>query len=102
MEHRQQIGSRQHDGNKRRMGIANQVSEGKTSVVSFSMLTGFFAGVIWGCVRWLSHYMHFTRVEPGFLAEPFFATPLLSAVLDRLRAYCSSSPSRCWPLSCMH
>ncbi|MNW36801.1 hypothetical protein D3C74_138200 [compost metagenome] len=72
MEHRQHIGNRQYGKTKRPPGIANQVSEGKTSVVGFSMLTGFFAGVIWGCVRWLTHYMHFTRVEPGFLAEPFF------------------------------
>ncbi|MDP4096758.1 YqhR family membrane protein [Paenibacillus sp. P96] len=43
-----------------------------TSPLRFSLELGFFAGLIWGLVRWLFYILHFTVVLPGFIAEPFF------------------------------
>lgn len=38
----------------------------------FAVYVGFFAGLIWGAARWLACYLHFTKVQPGFMLEPFF------------------------------
>ncbi|MDO7905180.1 YqhR family membrane protein [Paenibacillus sp. JX-17] len=44
----------------------------RTNPVAFALELGFFAGLIWGTIRWFFYVLHFTVVEPGFLAEPFF------------------------------
>lgn len=41
-----------------------------TNPFYFSVELGFFAGLIWGGARWLMYVLHFTKVLPGFLAEP--------------------------------
>lgn len=40
--------------------------------IYFALYIGFYAGVIWGLVRWVFYYLQFTKVLPGFLIEPFF------------------------------
>jgi hypothetical protein len=43
----------------------------------FSTKIGFFAGLIWGIVRWMFYEMKFTSVLPGFAADPFFKAAFL-------------------------
>lgn len=43
----------------------------------FSLKIGFFAGLIWGMVRWVCYILNFTTVLPGFVAEPFFRSAYL-------------------------
>ncbi|MBH5318081.1 hypothetical protein I6N90_09705 [Paenibacillus sp. GSMTC-2017] len=43
----------------------------KTNPWLFALKIGFFAGLIWGVIRWLSYGMKFTTVVPGFLLDSF-------------------------------
>lgn len=43
----------------------------------YSIKIGFFAGLIWGIVRWMFYEMKFTKVLPGFAADPFFRSSFL-------------------------
>ncbi|WP_051318401.1 YqhR family membrane protein [Cohnella thermotolerans] len=45
----------------------------------FSMLIGFFAGVLWGFIRWFAVGLHFTKVPQAFLADPFVRRSLLGS-----------------------
>lgn len=38
----------------------------------FALYIGFYAGLIWGGLKMLENYFHFTSLSPGFLVEPFF------------------------------
>ncbi|WP_213617816.1 YqhR family membrane protein [Paenibacillus sp. J22TS3] len=38
----------------------------------FALQLGFFAGLIWGGIHGVFYFMRFTKIIPGFLAEPFF------------------------------
>ncbi|MFE5322921.1 YqhR family membrane protein [Paenibacillus sp. NPDC056579] len=49
----------------------------RTNRWNFSLYIGFYAGVIWGAVKMLEHYLHFTSLPPGFLVEPFFLKSFL-------------------------
>lgn len=40
--------------------------------IYFALYIGFYAGLIWGAVRWLFYFFEFTKVLPAFLIEPFF------------------------------
>jgi len=51
------------------------------------MELGFFAGLIWGGARWLMYGMHFSKVIPGFLAEPFFKHAYLLKAEGHLIGY---------------
>jgi hypothetical protein len=42
-----------------------------TNSVLFSLKIGFFAGLIWGLVRWLLTGLNFTSVIQAFLLDPF-------------------------------
>lgn len=53
----------------------------------FSVELGFFAGLIWGGARWLMYVLHFTKVIPGFLAEPFFKHDFLMTPAGHLLGY---------------
>jgi len=44
----------------------------KSNKWSYALSIGFFAGLIWGAVKMIEHYLHFTSLPPGFLVEPFF------------------------------
>lgn len=50
----------------------------RTNLLGFSIMIGFFAGLIWGAVKGLFYYMSFTTVLPGFLVEPFFKHSFLN------------------------
>ncbi|WP_258171193.1 YqhR family membrane protein [Paenibacillus sp. R14(2021)] len=49
----------------------------RTNAVAYCLRLGFFAGLIWGVGRWLLYMIHFTKVIPGFLADPFFRQAFL-------------------------
>ncbi|BBI33060.1 YqhR family membrane protein [Cohnella abietis] len=49
-----------------------------TNFYLFSMKIGFFAGFIWGLVRWLSVGLNFTKVSQAFLLDPFVSRKLLN------------------------
>jgi len=40
--------------------------------IYFALYIGFYAGLIWGIIRWLFYFFEFTKVLPAFLIEPFF------------------------------
>ncbi len=42
-----------------------------TRPVLYSLKIGFFAGLIWGLLRWLASGLHFTKVSQAFLLDPF-------------------------------
>ncbi|CAI6055111.1 YqhR family membrane protein [Cohnella sp. JJ-181] len=47
----------------------------------FSLINGFFAGAIWGLIRWLSIAMNFTKVPQAFLADPFVKRGRLDTIM---------------------
>ncbi|CAH1210190.1 hypothetical protein PAECIP111893_03161 [Paenibacillus plantiphilus] len=49
----------------------------RTNAFLYCVRLGFFAGLFWGSFRWLMYVIHFTKVIPAFLAEPFFRTNFL-------------------------
>lgn len=53
--------------------------EPRTNKRKFAIYIGFFAGFIWGGLKMIEHYFHFTSLSPGFLLEPFFLHSFLSA-----------------------
>lgn len=59
---------------KRGKGQADRevYSDHHTNRWLYAVKIGAYAGLIWGCVRWLFHNMKFTIELPGFLLEPFF------------------------------
>ncbi|SFS83398.1 YqhR family membrane protein [Paenibacillus sp. BC26] len=50
-----------------------------TNPFAYCLKLGFFAGVIWGLLHWLLYAIHFTKVMPGFLLEPFFQQSFLKS-----------------------
>lgn len=69
------------------MGNTANQRRPKTNPVSFALETGFFAGIIWGGIRWLFYVIHFTKVVPGFLGEPFFQHKFLLTAAGQLTGY---------------
>lgn len=55
----------------RRLQRAGGRGERRTEPVSFCLYIGFFAGLIWGLVRWLAVALNFTKVPAAFLADPW-------------------------------
>ncbi|MBW7473570.1 hypothetical protein K0T92_02275 [Paenibacillus oenotherae] len=51
----------------------------QTNPYWFCVRLGFFAGLIWGSFRWVLYQIHFTKVIPAFLAEPFFRSAFLKS-----------------------
>lgn len=43
----------------------------------YGLKIGFFAGLLWGIVRWLFYEMKFTKELPGLMADPFFRSTFL-------------------------
>ncbi|MVP00178.1 YqhR family membrane protein [Paenibacillus lutrae] len=58
-------------------GRGGSHEEKKTNRFFFAMNIGFFAGVLWGGIKIVEFYFHFTSVIPSFLAEPFYRTDFL-------------------------
>jgi hypothetical protein len=61
----------------------------RSKPLPFALQVGFFAGVIWGAVRWLLYYFGFTDVIPGFLVEPFFKHDFLNGTGGYVVGYAS-------------
>ncbi|TLS52981.1 hypothetical protein FE782_06310 [Paenibacillus antri] len=61
----------------------------RTKKLPFALNLGFFAGAIWGGVRWMFYYFGFTDVVPGFLVEPFFLHDFLAGTGGFLVGYAS-------------
>jgi uncharacterized membrane protein YagU involved in acid resistance len=57
---------------RRIMAEKQKRMRGGASALLFCVMTGFYAGVIWGGFRWLLYTVKFTGVLPGFMADPFF------------------------------
>lgn len=64
-----EAGSGDYEGKRK---SNQQIGRGKTPLLPYALELGFFAGLFWGLLRWLLFALHFTIVDPGFLAEPFF------------------------------
>ncbi|MHA0855579.1 YqhR family membrane protein [Paenibacillus sp. CMAA1364] len=50
-----------------------------TNKMAFALELGFFAGLIWGSIHWIFYVFKFTKVIPGYLAEPFFKHSFLKS-----------------------
>lgn len=61
----------------------NQRRSGETKHRSnpwmYPLKIGFFAGIIWGLVRWMFYQIKFTTVLPGFAGDPFFQRSFLKS-----------------------
>ncbi|WP_276351981.1 YqhR family membrane protein [Cohnella caldifontis] len=51
----------------------------RTPPVRFCLKIGFFAGLIWGSVRWLAVAMNLTKVPAAFLADPWVKRSALAS-----------------------
>ncbi|KHL96433.1 hypothetical protein QW71_07365 [Paenibacillus sp. IHB B 3415] len=71
------------------MSSSNKQKSVHTNPFYFAIELGFFAGIIWGGARWLMYVLHFTKVIPGFLAEPFFKHEFLVSPAGHLLGYLS-------------
>jgi uncharacterized membrane protein YagU involved in acid resistance len=59
---------------------AERKGERHTEPVAFCLYIGFFAGLIWGLIRWLAVAMNFTKVPAAFLADPWVKRSELSHI----------------------
>ncbi len=59
---------------------ANREGTDRTAPVAFCLKIGFFAGVIWGVVRWLAVAMNFTKVPVAFLVDPWVKRSALAHI----------------------
>lgn len=71
------------------MNNAGKQKSQHTNPFYFAIELGFFAGIIWGGIRWVMYAFHFTKVLPGFLAEPFFKHEFLMTAAGHLAGYLS-------------
>ncbi|SET57837.1 YqhR family membrane protein [Paenibacillus sp. NFR01] len=69
------------------MSPSKQQRSNHTNPVTFALELGIFAGLIWGGIRWLMYTLHFTKVLPGFLGEPFFKHSFLVKAQGHLAGY---------------
>ncbi|WP_308639022.1 YqhR family membrane protein [Paenibacillus silvisoli] len=56
----------------------------QTNPFTYCLKLGFFAGLIWGLLHWLLFLIHFTKVSPGYLVEPFFRESFLKTFWGQL------------------
>lgn len=69
------------------MSTSNRQKSDHTNPLFFAIELGIFAGLIWGGIRWLMYALHFSKVVPGFLAEPFFRHGFLLTAAGHLLGY---------------
>lgn len=62
---------------KQKQRNVNDEGQHHTNPWLYSIKIGFFAGLIWGILRWMFYEMKFTTVLPGFTADPFFQAAYL-------------------------
>lgn len=58
---------------------AKDMSQQRTNPWLFSIQIGFFAGLLWGVVRFVAYQFKFTVELPGFILEPFFHNSFLKS-----------------------
>ncbi|UHA72860.1 YqhR family membrane protein [Paenibacillus sp. 481] len=56
----------------------------RTNPFLFAVQLGFFAGLIWGGLRWFVYVYHFTAVTPALLVEPFYKHSYLETTQGQL------------------
>lgn len=72
------------------MNLTHNRSEGiRTNRFFFALELGFYAGFIWGGIRWIFYAFHFTTVLPGFLLEPFFKHSFLKTAAGQISGWLS-------------
>ncbi|CAM4233049.1 YqhR family membrane protein [Paenibacillus tarimensis] len=59
------------------MQVRKKKQAERTNPWLYCLEIGFFAGLIWGLLHWLLYSLSFTKVIPGYLAEPFFRRTFL-------------------------
>lgn len=69
------------------MSKSHQQQSGHTNIWLFALELGFFAGLIWGGLHWLVYWFSFTKVSPGFIAEPFFRHAFLTTAFGHFVGY---------------
>ncbi|WP_106768097.1 YqhR family membrane protein [Paenibacillus faecalis] len=67
----------------------NILERDRTNRFVFALELGFYAGFIWGAVRWLFYSFHFSSVVPGFLLEPFFKHSFLKSAAGQVAGWLS-------------
>ncbi|MFD2116076.1 YqhR family membrane protein [Paenibacillus yanchengensis] len=50
-----------------------------TKPFRYALFIGFYAGLIWGFVRWGAYGLKFTKEIPGYWLEPFFRNSFLKS-----------------------
>ncbi|MEK6990645.1 YqhR family membrane protein [Paenibacillus sp. FSL K6-1566] len=60
-----------------------------TNPFLYALELGYYAGLIWGAVRWIFYTLKFTRVVPGFLMEPFFKHEFLVTAAGQIAGWLS-------------
>lgn len=60
------------DSHRRQRTPRSDYNDHHTNRWLYAAQIGLFAGLIWGCVRWMFYNMKFTTELPSFLMEPFF------------------------------
>ncbi|ANY71934.1 YqhR family membrane protein [Paenibacillus ihbetae] len=60
-----------------------------TNPFLYALELGYYAGLIWGAVRWIFYTLKFTRVVPGFLMEPFFKHGFLLTAAGQIAGWLS-------------
>lgn len=71
------------------MSKSHKQKQDLTNPWLFALELGFFAGLIWGGARWLMYALHFTKVVPGMLLEPFFKHDFLLSAAGQIAGYLS-------------
>lgn len=54
------------------MHAGNKETKPRTNKWLFSLYLGFSAGLLWGGLKIVQYYFHFTSLSPAFLIEPFY------------------------------
>lgn len=58
-----------------------------TNPIAFALELGYYAGLIWGAIRWAFYTLNFTQVLPGFLLEPYFKHRFLNSTAGHLAGW---------------
>ncbi|MDQ6421067.1 YqhR family membrane protein [Paenibacillus sp. LHD-117] len=64
--------SKRSHGKQERKKNESPYHEHHTNRWLYAIHIGLYAGLIWGCFRWMFYGLKFTTELPGFLLEPFF------------------------------
>jgi uncharacterized membrane protein YagU involved in acid resistance len=57
--------------------------------IYFALYIGFYAGVIWGLVRWMLYLLQFTKVSPSFLIIPLYSKKFIITWIGQVVGLCA-------------